>query len=200
MPEPYSQDFYALLGIDPSANGAELRRIWRKVARRWHPDHAGPGATAMFQRVSAAYAVLSDPVTRAAYDRRRSLLSRPSTPAAASARAPESPRRRAPSVMLSRLSGQLNGLLACGSARWSERGVLDLFLNAKEAAQGGMITIAMRVPVRRAQGIVEELFSAWLAVPPMVAPDTMLDPSVGLPGMVTPVRFRIRVLRAPEPR
>ena len=64
-------DYYALLGIDAEADGAELRRAWRRLALRWHPDRAGPGATATFQKILAAYTVLSDPVARAAYDRRR---------------------------------------------------------------------------------------------------------------------------------
>jgi molecular chaperone DnaJ len=66
-----SDDCYALLGIDAEADGAELRRAWRRLALRWHPDRAGPGATATFQKILAAYTMLSDPVARAAYDRRR---------------------------------------------------------------------------------------------------------------------------------
>jgi DnaJ-class molecular chaperone len=38
----------ALLGIDAEADRAELRRAWRRLALRWHPDRAGPGATATF--------------------------------------------------------------------------------------------------------------------------------------------------------
>ena len=41
---------------------------------------------------------------------------------------------------------------------------------------------------------VEELFSAWLAVPPGVIDGEVLTPSVELPGMVEPVRFRVRLL------
>ena len=41
---------------------------------------------------------------------------------------------------------------------------------------------------------VRELFSAWLAVPPGVTAGEELAPSVELPGMVTPVRFRVRLL------
>jgi hypothetical protein len=40
---------------------------------------------------------------------------------------------------------------------------------------------------------VRELFSAWLAVPPGVTEGEVLAPSVELPGMVTPVRFRVRI-------
>lgn len=215
-----SDDYYALLGIDADAEGAHLRRVWRRLALRWHPDRAGPGATARFQKISAAYAVLSDPVARAAYDRGRDALVQRSgarTGDVASA-PPATPRRRAPSVLLSRISGPLNALLTCGVARRAkgdaEGDVIELFLNAEEAAQGGMVTISMRVPVRcpacavgaascptcGAEGTIDELFSAWLAVPPEVADGAILAPSVLLKGMVRPVRFRMRVRRPGPPR
>lgn len=56
-----------------------------------------------------------------------------------------------------------------------------------------MISIAMRVRVRRDGVDKEELFSAWLAVPPDTADGTVLKPSEFLPGM-DPVAFRVRVL------
>src|SRR5688572_4826860 len=117
-----SDDYYALLGIDVNADGATLRRAWRKLALRWHPDRAGVSATATFQQLSAAYTVLSDPIARASYDRRRGIPAR-STGARSddvTSAPPATARRRAPGVMLSRLSGHLNGLLACGIARRAE--------------------------------------------------------------------------------
>ena len=202
-------DYYALLGIDPGADAAQLRRVWRRLALRWHPDHAGPGATAKFQKLSAAYEVLSDRVARAAYDRRRRGAAQTSRAPAngATGAQPSTLRRRAPGVMLARLSGPLNVLLTCGVARHAEDDVIELFLSAREAEQGGMIRISMRVPVRcpicgaravscprcKGQGTVEELFSAWLAVPPQVADGTILLPSALLRGMVRPVRFQMRV-------
>jgi molecular chaperone DnaJ len=185
-------DYYALLGITATADVVELRRAWRRLAVRWHPDRAGHGATATFQKIQAAYMVLSDPIARAAYDRKRS----------------GGTGRRAPSVMLRRVSGPLKGLLACGVARRAEDDVIELFLTAQEAAGGGMITIAMRVPVRcpacatdAAQSCakcgstrtIDELFSAWLAVPPSVVDGAILKPSALLPGMLRPVSFRVRL-------
>jgi hypothetical protein len=104
----------------------------------------------------------------------------------------------------------LKALLTCGVARRAEGDVIELFLNAQEAAQGGMVTISMRVPVRcpecavgaascprcGAEGTIHELFSAWLAVPPEVTDSAILAPSEMLRGMVRPVRFRIRVRAA----
>src|SRR5690349_6795557 len=71
MPSPLVDDYYELLGVQPGADVKELRRAWRKLALLWHPDRAGAGATARFQKLAAAYAVLSNPLARAAYDRRR---------------------------------------------------------------------------------------------------------------------------------
>lgn len=202
-----SDDYYALLDVDADADGAQLRRVWRRLALRWHPDRAGPDATATFQKISAAYAVLSDPVARAAYDRRRGVPVRGSR-ARRGGSAAAAPRRRAPGVMLSRLSGSLSALLACGLARRAEGGVIELILKSQEVAQGGMVTISMPVRVRcpacaargtscsrcGARGTIEELFSAWLAVPPEVADGTILVPACDrFPGMVRPVRFRIRI-------
>ncbi|MBN1208697.1 MAG: DnaJ domain-containing protein [Myxococcaceae bacterium] len=202
-------DYYALLGIDSNADSAKLRRAWRQLALRWHPDRAGSGATATFQKLSEAYTVLSDPTARAAYDRRRGTAARSSGVSSGDATGapPATARHRAPGAMLSRLSGALNGLLACGAARRAEGDVIELFLNAHEAAQGGMVTISMRVPVRcsacppdatasctrcRGTRTVEELFSAWLAVPPDVVDGTLLMPSAQLRGMLRSVSFRVR--------
>jgi len=186
-----------------------VRRVWRRLALQCHPDRAGPDATATFQKISAAYAVLSDPVARAAYDRRRGAPANRSAARNDDAKSapPVTRRRRAPAVMLSRLSGSLRALLTCGVARRAEGDVIELFLNAQEAAQGGMVTISMRVPVRCPEcagdaascprcgghGTIEELFSAWLAVPPEVTDGAILAPSELLRGMIRPVRFRMRV-------
>jgi DnaJ-class molecular chaperone len=197
-------DYYALLGVNPEITLAELRRVWRRLARRWHPDHAGHAATNTFQEISAAYEVLSDPVARAAYDRRRGI------PRSRSSNSPTgtSRRRKAPGVTLRRLCGPLNSLVACGVARRIGDDVIEIFPNAEEAAKGGMVTISLRVPVRcpacagnplascdrcANTRAIEELFSAWLALPPDVTDGTILTPSAVLPGMLRPVTFRVRL-------
>ena len=68
------EDLYATLGVDPSADAECVRRAYRKLAVRWHPDkNPGDSATAevMFKKVAAAYEVLSDERKRAAYDGER---------------------------------------------------------------------------------------------------------------------------------
>ena len=119
---------------------------------------------------------------------------------------------RAPGVMLRRLSGPLNALLACGTARRLDGDVIELLVNEQEASEGGMVYISMRVPTRcptcvgdtsvacarcRTTGITDEPFSAWLAIRPGVADGAVLRPSALLPGMIGPLSFRVRRRGAP---
>jgi DnaJ-class molecular chaperone len=204
MPTESKHDYYALLGVQPEIGFAELRRVWRRLARRWHPDYAGHAATATFQNISAAYEVLSDPVARAAYDRRRGVPPG-RTPNSSTG---TSPRRKAPGVALRRLSGPLNSLIACAAVQRVGADVIEILPNAQEAATGGMLMISLRVPIRCpacASNLVascnrcansrsaEEVFSAWLALPPDVADGTILTPSAVLPGMLQPITFRVRL-------
>src|SRR5437016_14207510 len=119
-------DYYALLGIAPSADADEVTRAFRAQAKRSHPD-ATPGAAAAerFSDVAAAYAVLGDHRTRLEYDRVRAETRGPvavapdSTPAgAAKASAKPWSRRRAWSALL---AGGLVPVLGIGAVAltWS---------------------------------------------------------------------------------
>lgn len=64
------EDLYKILGVDKSATQAEIKKAYRKLARKYHPD-ANPDnkdAEAKFKEISAAYDVLSDPDKRKQYD------------------------------------------------------------------------------------------------------------------------------------
>ncbi|MBX3358021.1 MAG: J domain-containing protein [Phycisphaeraceae bacterium] len=62
---------YTTLGIERAATLAEIRKAYRSLARRLHPDvNASHDAADSFLRVQAAYAVLSDSKRRAEYDLR----------------------------------------------------------------------------------------------------------------------------------
>ncbi len=65
-----TRDFYEDLGVSRNATPDEIQRAYRKLARRFHPDvNKDPGAEERFKDISEAYDVLSDPETRAKYDR-----------------------------------------------------------------------------------------------------------------------------------
>ena len=63
---------YATLGVSKDATAAEIRKAYRAAALRWHPDKNQDNleeSRAKFVEVAAAYEVLSDENSRAAYDR-----------------------------------------------------------------------------------------------------------------------------------
>lgn len=63
-------DYWSLLGIDPDCNQDQLKRAFRREARKWHPDLNGNDihAEERFKLVNEAYAVLSDPRKRAIWE------------------------------------------------------------------------------------------------------------------------------------
>ena len=64
------QDYYQILGISKNATDAEVKKAYRKLAMKYHPDHSkgDKHAEEMFKKVSEAYAVLSDKEKRQQYD------------------------------------------------------------------------------------------------------------------------------------
>jgi molecular chaperone DnaJ len=64
------RDYYEVLGVQRGASPDELKSSFRQLARKYHPDvNKEPDAEERFKEINEAYAVLSDPDKRAAYDR-----------------------------------------------------------------------------------------------------------------------------------
>lgn len=63
-----ANDYYDILGVQRNASPDEIKRAYRKLALKYHPDKAGKANEAKFKEVNEAYQVLSDAKKRAAYD------------------------------------------------------------------------------------------------------------------------------------
>ncbi len=64
-------DYYEVLGLLPTATQEEIKRAYRMIAARTHPDRVGEeeNSSRRFKEATSAYEVLSDPEKREAYDR-----------------------------------------------------------------------------------------------------------------------------------
>ena len=63
------KDYYSTLGVERGANEADIKKAYRKLARKYHPDVSKePDAEAKFKEISEAYKTLKEPEKRAAYD------------------------------------------------------------------------------------------------------------------------------------
>ena len=63
------RDYYEILEIDRTADDAEIKRSFRRLAQKWHPDvNADAGSELRFKEINEAYQVLSDPTKKQAYD------------------------------------------------------------------------------------------------------------------------------------
>jgi molecular chaperone DnaJ len=63
-----SKDYYKILGVERGANEEDIKKAYRKLAHKYHPDKAG-GDEKRFKEINEAYQVLSDKQKRAQYDR-----------------------------------------------------------------------------------------------------------------------------------
>ena len=78
----YEKDYYAILGVEKSADGDAIKKRYRKLARELHPDKTKGDKTLeeRFKAVSEAYDILSDEKKRAEYDQARALFQQGGVP------------------------------------------------------------------------------------------------------------------------
>ncbi len=71
----FDKDFYKVLGVSKDVSDTELKKVYRKLARQYHPDsnQGNAKAEAKFKEISEAYSVLSDKEQRTEYDQIRAM-------------------------------------------------------------------------------------------------------------------------------
>jgi DnaJ-class molecular chaperone len=62
------ESYYQILGIPSTATAADIKKAFRELALKYHPDHADDTATQKMQDINEAYAALSEESSRAAYN------------------------------------------------------------------------------------------------------------------------------------
>src|SRR5437016_4747584 len=96
MSEP-QPNYYKILGLPPTATPEEIKKRYRELARRYHPDiNSSPEAAHKIKEINQANHILGDPDRRALYDAER-LLKKPATPKSEPPRSHTPPRDSAPS-------------------------------------------------------------------------------------------------------
>jgi molecular chaperone DnaJ len=222
-------DYYAVLGVQRTVGASQLRRTYRLLALQFHPDRAGIQSTEVFQRITEAYRVLSDAAAREAYDERLRAAEtlrfgrRGGQPAddvrEGDAYGPGGKitwrrgRRESHRVddLIDRLCGPLDGLIERKVARHAADGMLELLLEAHEAAAGGTAAIDTAVDVvcptcyggARAgelwcarcdyAGTTREIVTVCIPIPPEVGDGAAFMVATDPAGRAQPLRVRIRV-------
>ncbi len=164
------KDYYAVLGVARDASADDIKKAYRKLARKYHPDvSTAPDAAQRMSEVNEAYAVLSDPEKRAAYDRLaqgyragQSFTPPPDWGAGFEFHgAPEGMDAEAFSDFFSELFGRMGAARAGASRRRAHaapgRGEdlhAKVVLDLEEAWRGGTRTLTLQVPELDAQGRV----------------------------------------------
>jgi molecular chaperone DnaJ len=137
-----SEDYYTLLGLQRDASLDEIKKAYRQLAMRHHPDRTqnNPQDTEIFKAVSVAFAILSNPERRAEYDHHLSTSERRAT-------TPRGRRTRTTASEATRQNspfGDILGEFFRGWDEWSfERDdrVLEITLTSHEAQTGVSVPI-----------------------------------------------------------
>lgn len=221
-----SRDYYLILGIRRDETAEGIRDAYRELALRYHPDRAGERATAFFQDIVEAYRVLSDPERRASYDVGLRHAERVGEPVRVTV-TPSAPRATRVEPLVPEPISPVRDFLAFGPSledlleRLFDRAEVmearplevDLLLSPGQAAQGGIATFGVPVPVPcpgcrgsgrtfegrcfdcGGRGAVEEERPFRLAVPPRVADGATFESplrGLGVHGRFLRVQVRVR--------
>ena len=160
------RDYYQTLGVTRTATADEIKKVYRRLARKYHPDVSKePNAEAKFKEVQEAYEVLKDPEKRAAYDQLGSEPKggqdfRPPPDWASGFEFRGGPRERAGPEEEAQFSDFFSSLFGGGGAfqagAGAARGGRDhharVDIDLEEAFRGGARTLELRRPQQNPDG------------------------------------------------
>jgi curved DNA-binding protein len=161
------KDYYAALGVQRTATQDEIKRAYRKLARKYHPDVSKePDAEARFKEVAEAHEALHDPEKRAAYDdleQRRQRGPQFQAPPdwgsgyEFSGRAPGPRGERGFSEFFTSMFGAQASPQGAGAHRPAQAGDdhhAKVAITVEESYLGARRTVSLRMPVAGADGLV----------------------------------------------
>jgi molecular chaperone DnaJ len=152
------RNYYLVLGVSPNESCDAIRRAFRELASRYHPDRLGPARLHFFQEILDAYHVLADPQRRSHYDQGlyhagvSAVAAAVSDFAEAGARDLPQPAQllRAVAIKdapfeaaLARVSGTLTAGEAIAKREFAEGLHATVILSPAEAARGGAVLLAI---------------------------------------------------------
>jgi DnaJ-class molecular chaperone len=140
------QDLYQLLGLRRDASPEEIKKAYRELAKRHHPDRTqnNPQDTEIFKAVSVAFATLSNPAKRATYDRELAATERKASPQRRQTRRPVYQEVRRQATPFGDILGEFfQGWGGVGPPDREERAV-EIVLTPGEAQMG--VTVPLEVP------------------------------------------------------
>lgn len=165
------KDYYQILGVEKTATADEIKKAFRKLARKYHPDVSKePDADARMKEINEANAVLSDVEKRAAYDQLGSRYQGGQdfhpppdwdagfefTGASPFGRGPYDGESAQFSDFFSSLFGQMGrGSRGAGGGGYQMRGEdhhAKVVIDLRDAYEGATLTITLRTPQQDAQG------------------------------------------------
>ena len=209
-----SRNYYVVLGVTSNESARGIRAAFRDLAKRHHPDQAGPSGIERFREVVEAYATLGDPSRRNQYD--QSLLGpRESRPVAfrrdASLRRDFAELRPSEEALFQRFARNFTAV-GVPKAETVEQLTAEVAISKDEAASGTHVRVGVPIfaPCSRCmgrgcgvcggQGLIEHERLVTLDIPPMSGSGTTFLTSLRSLGIHNLyVRVRVRVEAALEP-